>query len=159
MNGGTAGVAPCGPPDPCDDLKQQILEFIAELTRRYWDLRNNVGNLPQSKPATPDPRYGSRSIDGERQQFGDQQRGLRNRLNDWNTNGCGPPPAEAWDWATKEVPVADPKPGIDTKKVAEGAAEAGAAIGVGYVIYRVVRMIPSLFPPLWWTIPENAVIP
>jgi len=31
--------------------------------------------------------------------------------------------------------------------------------GGGYLLYRCVRMIPSLFPPLWWTIPENAVAP
>jgi RHS repeat-associated protein len=31
--------------------------------------------------------------------------------------------------------------------------------GTAYVIYRCVRMIPSLFPPLWPTIPANAAIP
>ncbi|WP_207706274.1 hypothetical protein [Clostridium sp. HBUAS56017] len=31
--------------------------------------------------------------------------------------------------------------------------------GGGYLIYRGVRMIPSLLPPLWWTIPANAVCP
>lgn len=35
----------------------------------------------------------------------------------------------------------------------------GTAIGTGYAVYRVVRMLPSLLPPLWWTIPENALIP
>jgi hypothetical protein len=157
---GTA-VTPCGgPPDPCKDLLQEILDFMAEIQRRYWDLRNDLGNLPATKPAQPDPRYGTRSIEGERQQFGDRQQGLRNRLNDWNTNGCGPPPAEAWDWATREAPAADPKPTDDTaKRVGEAAAATGAAVGVGYIIYRIVRFLPSLAPPLWWTIPENALIP
>jgi RHS repeat-associated protein len=31
--------------------------------------------------------------------------------------------------------------------------------GTAYVIYRCVRMVPSLFPPLWPTIPANAAIP
>ncbi|HWO02891.1 MAG TPA: hypothetical protein VNS63_26855 [Blastocatellia bacterium] len=38
----------------------------------------------------------------------------------------------------------------------------GAAVGIGvgvYVTYRVARMIPSLAPPLWWTIPINAAAP
>ena len=36
----------------------------------------------------------------------------------------------------------------------------GIGIGVGgYVLYRGIRMIPSLFPALWWTIPANAVTP
>ena len=29
----------------------------------------------------------------------------------------------------------------------------------GYVIYRVIRFIPSLAPPLWWSIPANVVTP
>lgn len=43
-----------------------------------------------------------------------------------------------------------------TQRVIAGAA-AGAL--TGYIIYRAVRMIPSLFPPLWPTIPVNAAIP
>jgi Toxin with a conserved tryptophan and TIP tripeptide motif len=34
-----------------------------------------------------------------------------------------------------------------------------AAAAAGYVIYRVLRFLPSLLPPLWWTIPENLAIP
>ena len=32
------------------------------------------------------------------------------------------------------------------------------AVGV-YIAYRCIRMIPSLAPPLWWTIPGNIVTP
>jgi len=47
--------------------------------------------------------------------------------------------------------------GVPTEvKVAVGAA---AAVGTGYLIYRGIRMIPSLAPPLWWTIPANLAIP
>lgn len=36
----------------------------------------------------------------------------------------------------------------------------GIGIGVGgYVLYRGFRMIPSLFPALWWTIPANVATP
>lgn len=28
-----------------------------------------------------------------------------------------------------------------------------------YLIYRCVRLTPSLLPPLWWTLPENVAIP
>ncbi|WP_156397959.1 RHS repeat-associated core domain-containing protein [Duganella sp. Root336D2] len=37
--------------------------------------------------------------------------------------------------------------------------KAAAAVGGTYIIYRCVRMLPSLFPPLWPTIPANAAIP
>src|SRR5271157_5023424 len=103
----TSPVTSCTqPPDPCDDLRQQILEFMQNLQKRYWDLRNNVLNLPQS---------GENSIEGHQHQFEGRQQGLRNRLNDFNSDNCGPPPVGAWDWATKEVPSPDPKPAIDTQ--------------------------------------------
>lgn len=35
----------------------------------------------------------------------------------------------------------------------------GTTLGVGYLMYRGIRMAPSLVPPLWWTIPANVVIP
>jgi len=34
-----------------------------------------------------------------------------------------------------------------------------ATVGAGYIAYRCARMIPSLFPPLWPTIPANVAIP
>jgi len=42
-----------------------------------------------------------------------------------------------------------------TRDIVEGVG----AVGAGYLIYRGVRMLPSLLPPLWWTIPANAAIP
>ncbi len=30
-------------------------------------------------------------------------------------------------------------------------------LGSGYIIYRAIRIIPSLAPPLWWTIPANVL--
>lgn len=38
-------------------------------------------------------------------------------------------------------------------------AAGGPSVGTGYVIYRGVRMLPSMLPPLWWTVPGNLVIP
>ena len=132
---------------------------MANLQKRYWDLRNDAGGLPPTTPAQPDPRYGFRSIEGEQHQFEGRQQGLRNRLNDWNTQGCGDPPPNAWDWATRPVPQADPKPAVDAQRVVETTAKVGAGLGAAYLTYRVIRMIPSLLPPLWWTIPENLAIP
>jgi len=41
----------------------------------------------------------------------------------------------------------------------ETAATVVVVAGTGYIIWRCVRMLPSLFPPLWETIPANAIIP
>ncbi len=48
---------------------------------------------------------------------------------------------------------------IDSDKVITATATTAAVVTAGYVTYRVIRMIPSLFPPLWWTIPGNIAIP
>ncbi|WP_119730191.1 eCIS core domain-containing protein [Thermomonospora amylolytica] len=64
------------------------------------------------------------------------------------------------------APVPAPAPrtapseeGVTGRDVAKGAAAAGVGIGVGYLIYRGVRMVPSLFPPLWPTFVPNLVTP
>lgn len=70
---------------------------------------------------------------------------------------CTPPPPPP-----EYCPVRIPNPSDDpyrNNRCAPGTVEAAVGIGVGYVIYRCIRMIPSLFPPLWPTIPANAVIP
>ncbi|EOD79642.1 hypothetical protein D515_01436 [Grimontia indica] len=62
------------------------------------------------------------------------------------------PPSEPW--RMPELPeMPDLRPAV--KPVVAGAA----AVGIGYLIYRGVRMIPSLAPPLWWTIPGNLAVP
>jgi len=41
----------------------------------------------------------------------------------------------------------------------EAGITTGIAVGTGYFIYRGIRMLPSLIPVLWWTIPANAITP
>ena len=59
---------------------------------------------------------------------------------------------------TPVVPVPVPDP--DRPRVTgEDVVKVGAGIGIGYLIYRGVRLIPSLFPPAWPTIPANLAVP
>ncbi len=48
---------------------------------------------------------------------------------------------------------------IDTEDVCEGVLVAGGTVAVGYVIYRVVRLIPSCTPWTWWSLPANLATP
>ena len=81
--------------------------------------------------------------------------------------GCGPRPPGATEWATKPLPTAADYKGNggsvmngDTlRTTAKTTTTIVTSVGVGYLIYRGVRMLPSLFPPLWPTIPANAAIP
>jgi RHS repeat-associated protein len=57
------------------------------------------------------------------------------------------------------VPAPRPSCNCNTPCEDNPAACAVTAVAAGYLAYRCVRMIPSLFPPLWWTIPVNAAAP
>ena len=151
------------PPFDCNSLLQEIIEFINVLKQRSAELIADAQGLQWNHWGVGDahPTYGS--VEGHQDQFRGRQRGLRRRLNDWNSNNCGggPPllPADAWDWATRPAPSPTPRPNPAVQRTVEVVAT-GVGVGAGlYVAYRVIRFLPSLFPPLWWTIPANAVAP
>jgi RHS repeat-associated protein len=52
-----------------------------------------------------------------------------------------------------------PPPPIPSSRLPKTGAKVVGGVGAGYVIYRVVRMVPSLAPPLWPTIGPNLAIP
>ena len=55
-----------------------------------------------------------------------------------------------------------PEPGVQPSEwtTGEKAAAAGGAVVGGYLIYRGIRMVPSVvIPPLWPTIPVNIAVP
>ncbi len=54
------------------------------------------------------------------------------------------------------APVPERIPKVDLK---DTLVYGGAAVGIGYIAYRVLRLLPSFFPPLWLTIPANLCIP
>lgn len=55
----------------------------------------------------------------------------------------------------RENGMIDDSANISARDITKGAA----VVGGGYVIYRGVRMLPSLVPTLWWTIPANVATP
>ena len=64
-------------------------------------------------------------------------------------------------WSRVPRPAERPYPG-DTEFAkcdsnCSNAAKVVAGVGIGYLIYRGIRLLPSLLPPLWWTLPYNAV--
>jgi hypothetical protein len=61
-----------------------------------------------------------------------------------------------WDWSNTK------KPRGDAHNFGNIGVDIGVGVGVGiggYAIYRGIRFLPSLLPPLWWTLPANAAIP
>lgn len=56
------------------------------------------------------------------------------------------------------VPVNDNDKDNDNN-IAEIVVDGTLTLGIGYLIYRGIRMLPSLIPALWPTIPANLVCP
>lgn len=91
-------------------------------------------------------------------------------IHDKNKNGPndGPPSKPkrklkekaGWDWdeKAKEYEQKEKNNKYSTKPIKSYAEAAGWA-ALGYAIYRVVRFGVSLFPPLWPTLPINAIVP
>lgn len=86
-----------------------------------------------------------------------QQASLKAYLKEYQEKGYGPPPPLASVLAEKKIEA--PESGADGADVANAAGKTALALGAGYVVYRGLRMLPSLFPPLWPTLPANVAIP
>ena len=74
-------------------------------------------------------------------------------------HGAGDPHAHDWDWSKARPRQPGRSLTPEEKKALKRTGEGAAALGTGYIIYRVVRMLPSLAPPLWETLPLNLAIP
>ncbi|WP_308918218.1 hypothetical protein [Jannaschia sp. LMIT008] len=91
-----------------------------------------------------------------------QQDNLRDHLHEHEARGCGGPPnggspvpSDGWRWATRGLPTRDDwrannsrsYEGLTGSPAGDAAAVVGG-VGLGYLGYRAVRMLPSLlFPP------------
>ncbi len=88
------------------------------------------------------------------QKFRTQQNTLRAHLDEFDAQGCGggtPIPSDARAWASRPAPTADDwqahqYQGV-TGSVAGDVAAGAGAVGAGYLIYRGIRLIPSIFFP------------
>ena len=87
-----------------------------------------------------------------------------------------PPLGPHWDWVDrygnkwrydptkgKWYPDKQNKPNRPAPTFPPGTLEGAAKVASGgvavYCLYRIIRMLPSLYPPLWPTIPANAGTP
>lgn len=148
---------PPGGDDICARIRRKINELISRnkrehgglgthgLEHRFRELLSNLGRGETS------------SYEGHVTAIRNQQVGLERELDNFRRNGCGDPPPGAWSWRLREVPKPAPQ-GIDPNTM-KRAAIVGGGLGAGYLIYRAIRLLPSLFPPLWPTIPGNLAIP
>lgn len=148
-----AEVLPPSPPpppeeDPCDDLAKEFDKIVN--TRRpsgehgYKGLNHRMDQM--SKLPDSSHRW---------QQYASQventKRHIRDMIRRWDENDCGDPPGYVNDVLAR-VPSSyeSQKRNITNTNIVLG-------VGSAYVIYRILRMMPSLLAPP--TIPFNLAIP
>ena len=67
-----------------------------------------------------------------------------------------------WEWNDNKAERGQPRNPSDAEMFENGKEIVGTGIvvfGGGYLIYRGLRMLPSLIPSMWWTIPANLATP
>lgn len=85
----------------------------------------------------------------------------KNNKNNKGGGANGP----GWDWDGNKASLNNDEQDNSNQSEFSGEDLVQAGIGVtvigaiGYGVYRVIRLIPSFVPGLWWTLPANIAIP
>jgi RHS repeat-associated protein len=143
---------PGGPYHPPENVKLKCKEsdLCPQLVAKMYVLMRMISSHQGWDWHNPPPRGGGRHS----AEISDLWRAYANCQAIWESKKCEIPPP------LLVPPPADPEPSkCGDNSCTETAAQVVVGAGVVYVIYRCVRMVPSLIPPLWPTIPANAAIP
>jgi RHS repeat-associated protein len=145
------GGGPYHPP-PGVEIKCRPDDDCGTLAGKMWILNRMITSHTGWDRHMPSPRGGGRHA----VEISDLWRAYARCQALYLAKCQQPKPAPVCQRAPRPVPVTAP-PG-DNTALRTGVA-IGATVGLGYLTYRVIRMTPSLFPPLWPTIPANLAIP
>ena len=154
----------------CKTLLSEIYDMLWRNKRRFGGGGTHGLQLRFAEQIMGKSPPGTDGWDTHHDEIVKQQRGVRGRLEAYERKPCGPPPPAAWHWATRPPPTPEqykgpnwePPPGHiadQPNSMVENAGKAAVATGLLYGGYRVVRMLPSLVPAGWWSIPLNVATP
>lgn len=151
------------PDDPCSKLAQEIDDLINRDKRQgagggTHGLKHRFREQISGASGPPGSGVGDPKIwETHDKAIKEQQKGLRDRLNEFNKNNCGqkiPISSEAWEWATKPAPKpSEWKPVQSTstegnsdfmKKMSEVTGLTGVALIIYVIVSEGSRV---LFPP------------
>jgi len=157
---------PLPPDDPCATLGQQIIDFINRNKDDFGGgglhgLKQRFREQIEGANGPPGSVVGDPTVwDNHDQAIKEQQKGLRDRLNDFNKNNCGdkiPIPSDAWKWATRPAPQPGEWTGPAVPQTAKSVAqdpdfmkkmaEITGLSGVALIVYLIISEGSRLFPP------------
>ena len=155
----------------CNYVSKKIGELVSKITNstksntkiKSSDLSSSSNKVLKSSnvnklPMTGEPDTTAEAPNGNQRHYGPDGRA------DTDTDYSHPehhpelpnPHAHDWTWDKNGFPhrgkAYDPN-------TVEKIVAVGATVTAAYVVYRVIRMIPSLVPGMWWSIPLNATAP
>jgi hypothetical protein len=99
--------------DPCKQLAKEIDELVNRDKRQdcvggRHGLKHRFREQIEGANGPPSSGVGDTNVwNNHDEEIKNQQKGLRDRLNDFNKNNCGdrvPVIDDAWEWATKPAP-------------------------------------------------------
>lgn len=91
--------------------------------------------------------------------FQNMQRQLQKLLNTFRNDDCGAPPDGVSEGVSKPLQDIIKQRLQDIDNIENYGVDGVLVVGAGYLAYRFFRLLPSLLPPLWGTIPLNLAIP
>jgi hypothetical protein len=153
----------------CECLSTAIDAMLNGVASHGSGEKGLVQHMSEQTRAGASPP-GSQSWAVHEKNIVDQQANLRDHIREHKERGCGGPPgggspvpAGAMDLARAGPPTAADW-GVNNPAAYEGLTGSpvgDAVLGTAalYGAYRVIRFLPSLLPPLWWTAPANALAP
>jgi hypothetical protein len=96
---------------------------------------------------------------GHLMQFEQRQQQLNKLINTWNDKDCGDPPEDYLNWVNVRLPGEILEQIENRTKRNQLFLDLTMSGAAAYGAYRIVRLIPSLFPAFWPTLPPNLAIP
>jgi len=119
------------------------------LAQRYRQLKN----------------YSGQDLLGHVEQFKGRQRQLSKLYEEFQKGvdgkPCDDPPPSVEDWIQMPIQSEVQRKAYQYQVELFGRAAFASSVALlcSYGVYRSVRLLPSLLPPLWWTLPGNLVAP
>jgi RHS repeat-associated protein len=148
----------CKPGETCAELAAKRAAFAAEFAKRLLEWTADRKDIKGLR----DPRkYNPKSVQTHYHLlvYTSQQALECHKLYVAQKCGCPPPPPVVPVPSLPPRPVPVPVPASPRLVDPKVGAYTLVIVGTGYLLYRGVRLLPSLAPPLWWTLPTNLVIP
>lgn len=151
--GGGGGEPPQPPPDPCDDLGK-IFDRLVNSVR--GSISSGFKGLAQRIQQMRSISKNDPAWNGHLEQIEQRRQQLQKEVEKWEQNDCGDPPPGVLGVLRAPILSSEDVKGLQRTQL---VVEIGTGAGLGYAGYRLIRLLPSLLPPLWPTLIPNVIIP